>query len=242
MTKQQKRAIVIGASSGIGRGLAQQLVADGYQVGIVARRSELLEELARSQPTNYYVQTLDVTETSAIEPTMDTLVKRLGGLDLIVVGAGMTLPNKEYEQSRKTYALNCNVVGFAILTNWAYQYFARQGYGHIVGLSSVAGARGWRQSTQYNASKAFQINYLEGMYLKAKKEYPRIHVTDIRPGYVETAIMAKKYTFWVVQVHDVVPLILRAIRLKKRIAYVPSRWRWVYYLYKMIPTWLLQKG
>lgn len=242
MIKHSQKAIVIGASSGIGRGVAQQLVADGYKVGIMARREQLLADLATETPDAYYPQYLDVAAIDTIEERLKALVERMNGMDLIVISSGIIPKEKTYASHIEDYALRCNVIGFSILLNWSYQYFQQQGKGHIVALSSVAGARGWRTSTQYNASKAFQINYLEGLRIRAKYENLNVQITDIRPGYVQTDIMGSSYTFWVVQVKDVVPSIIRAIRKKKNIAYVPARWRCIYHLYRIIPTWILQKG
>lgn len=237
-----KKAIVIGASSGIGRGLALELSKEGYKVGISARREGNLRELATQHPDKFIVSAFDITEIAELEVRLNNLVNLLGGLDLIVIAAGLTQGNKELDMKTEKYVIDCNVVAFSIIVNWAYNYFSKQGAGHIVGLSSVAGTRGWHTCPKYNAGKAYQMNYLEGIHIKSKKEKANVAVTDIRPGYVDTDIMGDEYTFWVKQVDDVVPSMMRAIKRKKRVAYVPYRWKFAAMLYRIIPIRMLERG
>lgn len=237
-----KRAIVIGASSGIGRGIALELAKDDYQVGIVARREKLLNQIVEKNPERFISKSFDITETEKLEKQLEDMVSELDGLDLIVISAGLALANKELDSKIEKYVIDCNVVAFSIIANWGYRYFAKHGGGQIVGISSVAGIRGWRFSPKYNASKAYQMNYLEGLRIKSGNEKSNVIVTDIRPGYVQTDIIGNDYTFWVVPVEKVVPHIVKAIKRKKRVAYVPRRWRFVVPVYRIFPTRLLEKG
>ncbi len=237
-----KRAIIIGASSGIGQGIAMGLLKKGYTVGITARRENLLKEIANQYPQQVHYQAFDVTETDLLELRLSTLAQKMGGIDLLIVSAGLGAMNDNLEYDIEKYALQCNVLGFTTIVNWGYKYFKEQGQGHIVGISSLAGLRGWRGNMKYSAAKSYQMKYMEGLRMKSKHEKANIAVTDIRPGYVQTDILGDEYKFWVVQVEKVVPKILKAIKHKKRYVYVPYRWYFIAFLYKKIPGWLYEKG
>ncbi len=242
MNKTTKRAIIIGASSGIGKGLAEGLLNKGYTVGITARREKLLKEIAQNHPNKVHYRTFDVTQTDLLESHLTELTTEMGGLDLLIVSAGLGMANEELEYEKEKYALQCNVLGFTTIVNWAYNYFKKKGKGQIVGISSLAGLRGWRGNPKYTASKSYQMNYLEGMRMKSNHEKANVSITDIRPGYVKTDILGDEYKFWLVEVKDVIPKMIKTIEKKKRKAYIPYRWTFVALLYKLIPSFLYEKG
>lgn len=235
-----KKAIIVGASSGVGRELAKILTENGYKVGITARRRHLLEELAAEKPDSYCVKDFDVMNTEKIIPNLDELVKELGGLDLLIISAGVIKYNVDldYEIEYRTNAVN--VTGFTLMSNWAFNYFRKQKYGHLVGLTSVAGFRGWRNNPAYNASKAYEINYLEGLRNLAQYEKLPITVTNIIPGYMETKMMGKTLVFWVCSAEKAARQIYTAIRKKKKIAYVDKRWRLGAFIYKRVPNKIIE--
>ncbi len=241
-TSTSKCALIIGASSGIGQGLTIGLLEQGYTVGIIARRENLLKEIAEKYPQQVHYRAFDVTETDLLELRLSELTTKVGGIDLLIVSAGLGMINDDLEYEVEKYALQCNVLGFTTIVNWAYNYFKGQGKGQIVGISSLAGLRGWRGNMKYTAAKSYQMNYMEGLRMKSKHEKANVTVTDIRPGYVQTDIVGDEYKFWMVEVEDVVASMLRAIRRKKRKVYIPSRWTFIAFLYKIIPSWLYEKG
>ncbi len=241
-TSTSKRAIIIGASSGIGQGLTMGLLEQGYTVGITARRENLLKEIAEKYPKQVHYRAFDVTETDLLELRLSELANRLGGIDLLIVSAGLGMISDDLEYKVEKYALQCNVLGFTTIVNWAYNYFKKRGKGHIVGISSLAGMRGWRGNMKYTAAKAYQMNYMEGLRMKSNHEKSNVAITDIRPGYVQTDIVGDEYKFWMVEVKEVVPAMLKAIQRKKRKVYIPYRWTFIAFLYKIIPSWLYEKG
>jgi short-subunit dehydrogenase len=122
--------------------------------------------------------------------------------------------------------------------DWSYQYFQEQKYGHIVAISSIAGLRGSRNAPSYNATKAYQINYLEGIRQKAHKQKLSIHVTDVRPGFVDTDMAKGESKFWVASKGEAAHQIYSLIERKKPVGYVTKRWKIFALMLKILPTWI----
>ena len=230
-----KKAIIVGATSGIGKGLAQKLANENYIVGITGRRTGLLDELKSEKPNSFYTKTFDITDTNKIVENLENLTKELGGLDLLIIssGTGDLNENLDYEIEKRT--IETNVTGFTCIANWTFNYFENQKAGHLVAISSVGGLRGSRIAPAYNATKAFQINYLEGLRQKESKQKSQIFVTDIRPGFVDTAMAKGEGQFWVSTVEKATNQIFEAIRKKKKISYVTKRWKLIGIILKRIP-------
>jgi len=220
-----KRAIIIGASSGMGRELAKIFSADGYEVGISARRLELLEELRRELPGRSCVKRMDISDAEASVAALDEMIAELGGMDVIVISSALDYFNPDLKWGEVKESILVNVMGFAALANAAYNYFDKQGSGHIVGMSSIAALRGSGSHPAYSASKAFVSNYLEGLRVKAAKSRREIYVTDIRPGFVDTPMSeGQPGMFWVATAEKAARQIYGAVKRKKRIAYITKRW------------------
>ncbi|TDE47102.1 SDR family NAD(P)-dependent oxidoreductase [Flavobacterium rhamnosiphilum] len=230
-----KKAIIIGATSGIGKGLAKLLSDNNYVVGITGRRTELLEKLKSEKPNSYFIKTFDITDIKIAVEKLDELKTELGGLDLLIIssGTGDLNDNLDFEIEKRT--IDTNVLGFTCIANWAFNLFEKQKFGHLVAISSVGGLRGSRQAPSYNATKAFQINYLEALRQKATKLKQPIFVTDIRPGFVDTDMAKGEGQFWVATVDKATRQIFGAINGKKKIVYVTKRWRLIATILKRIP-------
>lgn len=229
-----KKAIVTGASSGIGRALALKLVAEGYKVGIAARREERLREMQRQHPEKLIPAVIDVTEGESCREKIEELIERLGGLDLCIANAGIGRSNPDFELAPELETIEVNVVGFVATLEAAARFFKQQGRGHLVGVSSVAALRGNARAPAYNATKAFEANYLEGLRINLSRF--NIAVTDIRPGYVYTEMTEQnKSMFWVATPERAAESIYKAILKKKRVTYITPRWRLLAGLEKLIP-------
>ena len=146
-----KKAIVIGGSSGIGRELAKILSENGYIVGIMARRVQLLEELRKDVEGILFVQKIDVANVEVAMETLNEFLKEMGGVDLIVISAGTGDINDSLSWHIENETIKTNVNGFAALINVIMHHFTEKGSGHLVGISSVAALRGGRGSPAYNA-------------------------------------------------------------------------------------------
>jgi short-subunit dehydrogenase len=226
------KAIVIGTSSGIGRGLAKLLAANGYEVGLAGRRVELMEELRREIGAPTHLKAMDLSRPEEARQLLGELIEEMGDVELIVVnsGVGHTDPPWEIEHQ----IIQVNVTGFAAVANRAMAYFIERGSGHLVGISSIAALRGLRAA--YSASKAFDSTYLEGLRLKADRLGLDIQVTDVKPGFVDTEMTAgREGMFWVATPEEAARQICTAIRKKKRHVYVTRRWRLMGWLMKSLP-------
>lgn len=235
-----KKAIIIGATSGIGNELAKILVNDGYKVGITGRRKTELQKLQKSNPQNYEISSFDCTTENNSEK-LSELTEQIGGLDLLILssGTGDLNENMDFEIEHKTNLLNVNA--FTEIVDWTFNYFKKQEKGHLVAISSIAGIRGSGMAPAYNASKAYQINYLEGLRQRATKTKHLIYVTDIRPGLVDTEMAKGDGLFWVMPVDKVAKQIFGIIKKKKGIGYVTKRWWIIAKLLRLIPNGLYKK-
>lgn len=236
-----KKAIIIGATSGIGKELAKTLAGDGFIVGITGRRSKLLESLKAENPNSYILKVFDVKNTKIAEQKLGELADELGEIDLLVISSGTGDINKELDFEIEHRTIETNVVGWTFIADWAFRYFEKQKSGHLVSISSVGGLCGSGVAPAYNATKAYQMNYLEGLRQKAAKLNDKIFVTDIRPGLVDTAMAKGEGLFWVMPLEKTVKQIYRAIKKQKSIAYVTKRWRVVATVTKLLPQKIYNK-
>lgn len=236
-----RNAIIIGATSGIGKELARLLVDDGFKVGITGRRTELLESLKSENPASYFIKAFDVKDTKTAEEKLEELTTELGGLDLVILSSGTGDINDKLDFEIEFRTIETNVIGWTFIADWTFKYFEKQKYGHLTAISSIGGLRGSRQSTSYNATKAYQINYLEGLRQKATKLKEQIFVSDIRPGLVNTEMAKGEGLFWVMPVEKTARQIYKAIKKKKKIAYVTKRWKLIASIVKRIPVQLYDR-
>ena len=227
--------IIIGATSGIGRALFEKYVADGNRIGIVGRRTYLLDELRQEYPDMTVIATADITKQEEIEQAIHKLSAKLEHIDLAIVCSGTGDLNPSLDYALECPAIDTNVRGWTFVIDTLYHIFEQQGYGHIVAITSVGGLRGEPMAPAYSASKAYQINYMEALRKKAFKSGGHITVTDIRPGLVDTAMAKGDGLFWVMSVEKVANQIIAAIRKRKSKAYVTKRWHILAIINKYLP-------
>ncbi|MGA9271186.1 MAG: SDR family NAD(P)-dependent oxidoreductase [Lutimonas sp.] len=236
-----RNAIVFGATSGIGRALAQLLAEDGYKVMITGRRLERLESLKTSSPDSYVIRQHDITDVEDTGKLFEELPSALGQVDLIIHNSGIGENNFELDWDKDLPTLNTNVIGATRVYQLAYNYFKVQGHGHLVGITSIASLVGNRHAPAYNASKSFQSNYLESLWMKAKRsKKSKIQITDILPGFVDTDIITGE-TFWMAPLDKASKQIYAGIKKKKRRVYVTRRWGLVAFMIKVLPPGILVK-
>ena len=236
-----KKAIIFGATSGIGKALAKLLVNDGYKVIITGRRVERLESIKEESPDNYFIKQHDITDTDASKKLFEELPNIFDRVDLIVHNSGISEENYNLEWNKDLPTLQTNVIGATRIYQLAYNYFKEQGFGHLVGVTSIASLRGNRHVPAYHASKAFQSSYLESLWMKSKlTKKAKIDITNILPGYVDTDIIIGN-TFWMSRLDKAVDQIYSAIKSKKRRAYITKRWGVVAMWLKIVPPRILMK-
>ena len=233
-----RRAIVMGASSGMGREVALLLLADGWQVGVAARRADALEELRQQYPEQVTVMPIDVTDEAAGEKLIQ-LAERMGGMDLYfhASGIGKQNPNVDAEIELKTVATNG--MGFTRMIDTAFGYMAEHGGGHIAAITSVAGTKGLGMAPSYSATKAFQNTYLQALEQLANMRKLNIRFTDIRPGFVATALLDGEHSYpMLMDVKTTSRLIFKAVKAKKHIAIVDWRYRLLIAAWRRLPKCL----
>ena len=138
---KNKKAIIIGASSGIGKGISLRLLEKGYKIGISARRKERLDEIKKLNPKMVIVKEYD-SSTEKNDKLINLLIEKLNGVDLIIYCSGIGIINKELDYSIEKKVNNLNVLGFTQVVTHAFNYFLNKGEGHIVNISSVASVIG----------------------------------------------------------------------------------------------------
>jgi short-subunit dehydrogenase len=235
-----KSAIIIGASSGIGRALAVTLSLAGYRVGVVARRTDLLVQLREELAGPCVIRTADVSQPELAMPLVRELIEELRDVELFIVNAGIGFDNAAlaWEPERETIAVN--VLGFAAMVNVAVAHLESRGSGHLVGISSIAALRGIGAAPAYAASKAFVSNYLQGVRYRFNKLKLPIVVTDVQPGFVDTP-MAAGNRLWIASPQTAARQIVAAIRGRRNQVYVTRRWRLIAWLTKVVPDALYSK-
>lgn len=236
-----RKAIIVGASSGIGKALAELLSSKGYIVGLVARRTAMLLNIQKELPSRTYIRTLDIRDSAAVQQGLTDLIADMGDVDLVVISAGIGHVNPELSMEKEMETIATNVSGFTAVANVVFHYFLQQGSGHLVGISSIAAIRGNADAPAYNASKAFVSNYLEGLRQKSARLGLPICITEIQPGFVDTDMAKGKGLFWVTPVRKAAAQIYRAIESKRAHTYVSKRWRLVGWLLKGIPSTLYRR-
>lgn len=237
-----KRAIVIGASIGMGRELSKMLAADGYIVGMTARRVGLLEETQQEIPTETHIAYMDASKPEEAVEQLNALIDQMGGLDLLVIAVtgfwDCDFDDRAWEKSLSV--LTVDVVGFFALARTGLNFFEDQGYGHLVGFSSIDGLHGNAACQAYSASKAFCSRYLEAERNKFIQKNMPVHVTDICPGWVNSKgdvdFSAMPQAYWVESLDDATKEIFEAIKNKEHIAYITKRWQKVAELLAIIPN------
>ncbi len=239
-----KRVIIIGASSGIGKMLAEHYAAAGCKVAISARREENLKAIKEAYPQNVHYATMDVTDAASSQ-IFSSLMEQIGGADLVIYcsGAGKHSDNLSPQIEHQT--TDVNVKGFLNIVVPAFNYFvSRQEKSEytpqIVTISSVASFRGLGASPSYSATKRFQSIYFEALGQLSAIKRVKIDFTAIKPGFIATDFISRKY-FMTMPLPYAVKRIIKAIERRKKNAVIDWRWAIAVALMKLIPTCIWRK-
>jgi short-subunit dehydrogenase len=242
-----KTAFITGASSGIGAALAHELASRGYSLGLMARRSDMLEtlatELRQKAGARVEIATLDVCEQASVPLVIAELSQRMGGFDIMIANAGITGARKagDGDIGADRRIIETNLLGAISTIDAAVAQFKQQGHGHVVGISSASAYRGIPGSGAYSASKAALSNYLGALRVELLKR--QIKVTVIHPGFVATDIAPgmEKYPF-VATPEKVAKEMADAIERGVKNAIVPRfPWAGILPVLKFVPDNLLRK-
>ena len=233
-----KKVIIIGATSGIGREVALIYIAKGWKVGVAGRREAELESLRAEYPEQVYAQTLDVTQEDAPEK-LHALIEQVGGMDVFLLSSGIGKQNPTLETGLELATAATNVEGFIRMTNAAFHYFEQQGHGHLAVISSIAGTKGLGAAPAYSATKGFQNIYMDALDQLARMKKLNIQFTDIRPGFVATPLLNNQKNYPMLMEAPIVALdIVSAIQKKKRVAIIDWKFRLLVGFWRLIPKWI----
>jgi short-subunit dehydrogenase len=237
-----KKAIIIGASSGIGQEVTLFLLEKGWTVGIAARRKDRLEEFLTIAPDRVFVDVIDVTLADAPKE-LRHLIHTIGGMDLYFHASGIgSLNPKLKDASIELNTVKTNALGWTQMVGEAYRYFAEQGHGHIACITSIAGTKGLGPAPAYSATKAFQQNYLQALEQQAHQRKLNIHFTDIRPGFVRTALLKNSNAFPMqLSLRFVAKSILRAIHRNQHVIVIDWRWHIITAVWRRLPRWVWRR-
>lgn len=234
-------AIVIGASSGIGREVSRLLIAEGWRVGVAARREPLLEEIRRICPERVMVKAIDVLSADAPD-RMILLAEELGGFDLLVYASGVGRKNMLLEPEPEAVTLATNAMGFASMIGAAYRYMADNGGGHIAVISSIAGTKGMGAAPAYSATKAFQTTYIQALEQQACMRHLPIRFTDIRPGFVATPLLGDGEGYpMLMSVESVAADIVKSINKRRHVRVIDWRYRLLTSVWRIVPARLWRR-
>ncbi|MCD8291066.1 MAG: SDR family NAD(P)-dependent oxidoreductase [Prevotella sp.] len=236
-----KRAIIIGASSGIGREVSKLLLAEGWFIGIAARREDKLLEIKNLNPDMVEVLPLDVTSDDAPERLL-SLVKSMGGVNLFVYSAGWGRQNMLLDLKVEMDTVDVNVRGFTGIIGTMFNYMAENLGGDIAIISSIAGTKGLGAAPSYSATKAYQAKYVQALEQLSNMRHLHIRFTDIRPGFVNTALLSGSESYlMLMDVETVARKIVEAVMAHRHVEVIDWRYRILVFFWRMIPNWLWRK-
>ncbi len=241
------RAVIVGASSGLGAALARRLAREGYSLALLARRKDLLAALCADLNADGQTRVLayphDVSRYDEVPGLLRKIVTDLGGLDLFIYVAGVNFPpgleRLNFEGDRRMVEIN--VLGaMAWLTPVAELFKSMKG-GQIVGISSVAGDRGRVGNPGYNTTKAALTTYLEALRNRLTRH--GVHVLTVKPGFLKTDMLkaAQGATPFTVSPERAADDIYKAIRKRKQVIYTAPIWRWIMLVIQHIPSLIFRR-
>lgn len=244
-----KKAIVIGASSGMGREVAKRLGREGYEVGLIARRVDLLESLQKEIPTRSYICQIDVTHANARKQLVE-LIEQMGGVDLAVIGITAYLDNRNsndpnsgfyaasHNWTDKERTLNVDAKGFIAMADVLLDHFKRKKHGHLVGISSTSGQRGSAMSPVYSAAKACISCYMEAERNYMVQNNIDVQISDVVAGWVaveHSPLGEDPSAYWEINAQEAGRVIVDGIKSQDKIIYVPKKVWFVACLLKYLP-------
>ena len=254
MESLSRRAIVMGATSGLGREIALELLKRGFIVGVCGRRLELLQEFEAEWKSwllspaasssvatrQLFIQQIDITASDAPERLLG-LVEEMGGMDMYIHSSGIGFKNMALDGRIERDTVITNALGFTQMVDAAFDWFKERGGGHIAFISSVAGTKGLGAAPSYSATKRYQWIYAQALAQLSSMERYNISFTDIRPGFVATGFLGSSKYPLLLEKHYVAQKIVKAILARKRSVIIDYKYKILCLFWRMIPNWLWER-
>jgi short-subunit dehydrogenase len=239
-----RRVFITGASTGIGAALARHYAGVDSEIGLFARRRDLLEDLARGLPGRTALYASDITDTAALIAAAQDYLSRFGTPDLVIANAGIsvgTLGDEIDDVAKLRRVLEVNVSGLAATLAAFAPAMRAAGRGTLCGIASVAGFRGIPGAGAYSSSKAAAIAWLEA--LRNELSGSGVSVVTLCPGYIDTPMtQVNKYRMpFLISADDAAARFARAIASKRRLAVIPWQMALVSSLLRAMPAWLYDR-
>lgn len=231
------KILIMGASSGMGYELAKLMLRDGHTLGLAARRLQPLKELQTAYPQQVKISAIDVTADDAPQ-RIQSLIEELGGIDIYFHSSGIGKQNWMLDATIEEATLRTNALGFTQCIGTVYRYFAsRTEGGHIACISSIAGTKGLGVAPSYSATKAFQNCYMQALEQQANMRHLPIRFTDIRPGFVDTALLNDSHHYpMLIQPEKAARQIYKALLRNRHVLVIDWRYRLLVPLWKLLPN------
>lgn len=244
---KDKTVFLTGASTGIGEGIALALAKQGAVLGLLARRRELLDDLAaRCEAAGGQARAFacDVNDAEAIAAAARAFRDEFGHIDVMIANAGISGKGEDCQNhvpSAVKQVIDTNLMGAVNAIHAVLPDMLERKSGHLVAVSSLAGFRGLRKSAAYSASKAAMTNYFESVRLDVASE--EIDVTIIQPGFIRTPLTAGREAKmpFLMYLDDSIPHFVKAIERKKRFAAFPWQLATIVRLGRLMPSWLYDR-
>jgi NADP-dependent 3-hydroxy acid dehydrogenase YdfG len=247
MNWTDKVVFITGASSGIGSELALQLAAKGATVGLLARRREMLDELAAEVEKNGGMArplAADVTDKNSVFAAAEDLRKEFGKIDVLIANAGIAgggVHAQDLQPENFSQVININLLGAVNSVAAVLPQMLERKSGQLVAISSLAAYRGLPKSAAYCASKAAMTALFESLRVDLKNT--GIAVTTIHPGFIKTPLTAgrEKRMPFLMELPDATAKIVRIIERKKKIAAFPFPLSTLVRAGQMFPAWFYDR-
>jgi NADP-dependent 3-hydroxy acid dehydrogenase YdfG len=244
---KDKVVFLTGASSGIGEALALAMAERGATLGLVARRREQLETLAKRCEERHRKARIfpcDVVDADAIQAAADAMRREFGHIDTMIANAGIGGNDPEtraYKPEAVKKLIDTNLLGAVNCIHAVVPQMVERGSGQLVAISSLAGIRGLPKSAAYSASKAGMTMFFESVRLDMIGK--GIDVTIIQPGFIETPLTAGRTNKmpYLMKLDDAIPHFLDAIEKKKKFAAFPWQLATIVRLGKIFPAGLYDR-
>ena len=235
-----KKIVIVGATSGIGMESAKLFLQNGYIVGLAGRREENLLSLQKEYPKTAFIKKIDVVAPEAPQ-LLSELIDDMGGMDIYLHVSGIGFQNKELQPQIEIDTVKTNCLGMTQMVVKAYDYFSKNRGGQIAVVSSIAGTKGLGVAPSYSATERFNNIYLQCLTQLSRMRGDKISFTDIRPGFVETALLRNANYPMKMQAPYAAKKLYKAVVNKKRVAIIDWKYSILVAFWRLIPNFIWER-